>query len=271
MPPDHNDEQPSGVIGAWQSHVKALRDIVQHNISTALIFEDDIDWDIRLKSQLQNFAVASDAFLGSQDRAGDIPITLLPSRQHVPTMSPYGDGWDILWLGHCEQYILDEGPHIIQTDDPTAAAVKHNFFWDGFHPSDMKAYPDHSRAVFRSRQGVCSFAYAVSQKGAQKLLYQMSQNDFSAAYDLMLSKFCDGSQSEEKRGPRMCLSVLPTLFDTYLPRGDMHGDSEINGNVQGHRDQGWSPSIRWSVRVNMERLLEGGDVVDQWPDDRVRD
>jgi hypothetical protein len=33
--------------------------VVYQNLSTALIFEDDVDWDIWIRSQLQAFALAS--------------------------------------------------------------------------------------------------------------------------------------------------------------------------------------------------------------------
>ena len=53
------------------------------------IFEDDADWDVVLKSQLARFARGSIWLLNT-------------GSTHVPQVdSPYGPGWDLLWLGHC--------------------------------------------------------------------------------------------------------------------------------------------------------------------------
>lgn len=40
-------------LGSWRGHMNAVQTIVEQGISTALIMEDDMDWDVRLKSQLQ--------------------------------------------------------------------------------------------------------------------------------------------------------------------------------------------------------------------------
>lgn len=93
--------------------------MTENNITTALILEDDSDWDVRIKSQMRNFARASRLLLqplpGNVDQFLD-PTYPQPSEGDSstnfdvdnfattrPTSSPYGDieRWDILWLGHC--------------------------------------------------------------------------------------------------------------------------------------------------------------------------
>jgi hypothetical protein len=94
--------------------------MVLTNISSALILEDDADWNVRLRSQVQDFALSTLALthplLPSKSRYADpthpvpqssavTPVTemsikSLPSTV-PPTISPYGDNWDLLWLGHC--------------------------------------------------------------------------------------------------------------------------------------------------------------------------
>ena len=127
--------------------------IVSENISSALILEDDVDWDLRIRQQLQDFALATRALIqpgqGSEGRThfnvtiptgrsegatrlvmlmhGNLPITITPS------VSPYGDNWDVLHLGHCGTRspalnvpkewretadLLPEG-HVIKLNDPT--------------------------------------------------------------------------------------------------------------------------------------------------------
>lgn len=111
-------------IGSWRAHMNAIQEIVKHNLSSALILEDDVDWDVRIKDQLWNFAVSSRALtqplLRGSDRSyadttyphppegnfnidpssPDILFTEIPPTQ-PPRTSPYGDNWALLWLGQC--------------------------------------------------------------------------------------------------------------------------------------------------------------------------
>ncbi|MCJ1364751.1 hypothetical protein MMC16_003867 [Acarospora aff. strigata] len=109
----------SGGIGSWRAHLNAILTVVQQNLSTALIFEDDVDWDVRIRSQLRDFAFTSQALIqplfsdpsiypdptypapnGDLTMPPDMNFDCLPSVV-APSSSPYGDGWDVLWLGHC--------------------------------------------------------------------------------------------------------------------------------------------------------------------------
>ncbi|KAF5854720.1 hypothetical protein ETB97_000469, partial [Aspergillus alliaceus] len=62
-------------VGCWRAHMNVMEYIVSHQIATALIFEDDADWDVSLKSQLVEFARGARA---------------LQNTTTVP-VSPYGD------------------------------------------------------------------------------------------------------------------------------------------------------------------------------------
>jgi hypothetical protein len=60
--------------------------VIERGLSSALIIEDDMDWDIRLLSQIPEFAKGARSL-------SQIPLTM-------PQDSPYGDDWDLLWPGH---------------------------------------------------------------------------------------------------------------------------------------------------------------------------
>jgi len=83
--------------------------MVKERIQTALIIEDDADWDVMIKSQLVEFARGTRFLQDSQAGA----------------TGPYGDDWDLLWLGHCgakNRDWEDQKYYIIQ-DDHTAVSV----------------------------------------------------------------------------------------------------------------------------------------------------
>ncbi|KAF2814313.1 uncharacterized protein BDZ99DRAFT_379852, partial [Mytilinidion resinicola] len=73
-------------------------------------------------------------------------------------------------------------------------------------------YPAHTRVVHYATGGVCSLAYAVSQRGARRLLYELGVNKFSLNLDIMLREFYTGAN---RRVHRTYLTVQPQLFQHY--------------------------------------------------------
>ncbi len=244
--------------------MNAISRVVENNWTSALILEDDVDWDIRLKPIMQNLARASTAILHRQS-PGVINLEALPV-SHVPATSPYGDGWDVLWFGHCYAEIdKQKGLLVLQGNDETTPATRYISSYDPNMDSPMMDFPEHTRAVFRHQGNVCSLAYAVSQAGARALLYEVGVQRFTEPFDLMLQHFCDGTFGIER--PHSCISVLPQVFDHYRDVGSNSKDSDINKGEESYREKAYTPNIRWSVRLNMDKLLYGdSDYRDQYPD-----
>lgn len=67
------------------AHLDLLKFVIASGPETALIIEDDVDWDVEIKSQMR---LVSDNI---RDYMGTSP--------EDPT--PFGTEWDVLWLGHC--------------------------------------------------------------------------------------------------------------------------------------------------------------------------
>jgi len=317
MPGDSFDKGITlGNKGSWRAHMNALRLVVEKNMTSALILEDDADWDVRLKSQLQVFAQAARPFTQSSSGVSgstmsdlwkpnyvqdpehtDIALADVPSYLR-PTSSPYGDTWDVLWLGHCGTE-FPKAPAIPEVDpekgipmhhrpsllkvtipsDPTVPAPEHL----KPHPFALQdalgeKYPPHTRIVHASSATTCTQAYAVSQKGAQKLLWQFGLQTLSNGWDFMLKDWCDGAYvnthdldgSDDKpivlvRGP-MCVTVQPPLFSHHYGKGAA-SDITAPGGGFINKDKEMSPYIRLSVRLNMGRLVKGAsfvNLVDQW-------
>jgi hypothetical protein len=60
-----------------------------HRLTCMCRLEDDADWDVAIKLQALQGARATRFLLDQPERRGKEPL------------SPYGDGWDIIWFGHC--------------------------------------------------------------------------------------------------------------------------------------------------------------------------
>ncbi|KAI1806895.1 glycosyltransferase family 25 protein [Daldinia bambusicola] len=320
LPIRPGEHAASGAKGSWRSHMNALQSVIREDVTSALILEDDIDWDIRLKSQLQTFALASRTWLResksgrhrtelfdlaspSMLRKNEANAVMHDSEQNTIQLAPdadsdeetrqttYGDNWDVLWLGHCGADFPHEQSSISHLKveipgDETVPAPKHL----KSHPFSLndklgELYPPHTRVVHASSGNVCTLAYAVSQRGAQKLLSRFDSH-YDTQWDLMLQKWCEGKYAVEsksrlniraadddetahKRGESVpvCLTVQPPLFSHHYTKG---GASNIQGQGGGYAKGTGTPYIRLSVRQNIDRLVAGAqesELVDQLPDD----
>ena len=207
--------------------------------------EDDVDWDVALKYQLVQYALGSRHLLST--RPNEFPI------------SPYGDGWDFHWLGHCGAwYDQRDTRRWVIPHDPTVPLPENR---DNAGPPDMAMWERHdtdnrTRIVYKSEGGVCAAAYAVSLRGAQKILYHMSMLPFDRSVDWGFHDMC-----KDKKSGFKCLATYPTIFGVHQPAGNTskwsdigHGTDESKSHVE---DQARSKNLRFSARMNIARLLRG--------------
>ncbi|KAK7983924.1 hypothetical protein PG989_011326 [Apiospora arundinis] len=217
----NRDNLPNTYLGSWRSHINAVRRIVEEDLESALIMEDDMDWDVRLQSQLETVAKGTRALLGS----GSKPI------------SPYGDGWDLLWLGHCGEIFpeqLDENKgeplyskFVIKNDQTVPPLDKITGL------VDFKAYPEFTRWVHVTGAPICSFAYALSKRGAQKVLFDLSVDRLDANFDNALGTFCRNG-------------------GTIGSESDINDHGDDNNKI---REKGTTENIMWSARNNIKNML----------------
>jgi hypothetical protein len=213
-----------------------------------LILEDDVDWDIHLKSQLSDFAHGT-RYLQNQTTS---------DRTH----SPYGDGWDLLWLGHCHDTIdeQDTRTYVIQ-NDPTVPAVDQLQI---NNPELLHRWPDHSRIVHVVGKPICTFGYAISYEGAQKILYALSVKELRGLFDNALSWWCTGKD----QGAR-CLDAHPAYFVQHRAAG---GPGKNSDNQAHHpaQEKAETLNLRYSTRLNIEKLLtHRTDFLDSYPEDQA--
>ncbi|KAG4424023.1 hypothetical protein IFR04_002865 [Cadophora malorum] len=332
LPPVGSSESvklSKGIKGSWRSHMNALHQIVHQNLTSALIFEDDVDWDIRLRYQLDTFSAASrfltkkpdselsrfqvEATMNPEDPEKSIhndsspyPISsalhsllLSSAASGQPDISlPYGDpaNWDILWLGHCGAGFprappTDEIEQTVQNiiltnpNDHTVPLPKY-LRAHPFGPLDALAasHSPHTRVYHRASGGaLCTVAYAVSQRGARRLLHEFGVKRWSRIWDVEMGDWCAGQdapppesltperremseKNRSSRSERVCVTVQPPIFAHHHPPG---GESNIGGVGGGYARTVETKYVRLSVRLNLDALLRGDgedDLVDQWPD-----
>ena len=147
--------------------------------------------------------------------------------------------------------------------DPTVP--QQQYLWTVTAPDELKEqYPNHTRVVHHIQEAACSLGYAITQKAARQLLYEIGLKNFNAAFDILLRWFCEGA---EGRKHHTCLAMQPSLFQHHRPAGPKSAESDISDHGEGYRGAPHTNVLRWSVRMNAETMMDGeNNFVDQWPD-----
>jgi hypothetical protein len=230
-----------------------------------------------------------------------IPLSSAYQKQRLPhhkpsgLTSPYGDPaeWDILWVGHCgagfprysdehkKADVTTANVILTHANDDTVPVPRHlkaHPFADKVDPVG-DAYPPHTRIFHRASGGeLCTVAYAVSQRGARRLLHQFGLKGWNGIFDSELGRWCamedpdmgrsarvGPGEGKRKGRERVCLTTQPPIFAHHHP---MEGQSDIGGLGGGYATRFETKYLRLSVRMNLERIVQGlKTIIDQWPDE----
>ena len=222
---------------AWLAHLDLIKFFIASDLDTAMIMEDDVDWDIAIKEQMP---LLSDTVRNFSQVDPNDP-------------APYGRSWDVLWPGHCGE----------QTRNPTVR-LEFNDTTLG-RPKPLDSYIGYSefaennakganiktghRAVQMAVSPVCSFAYALNRESAQKVLTWAGRGQ-AEAFDLVLAKGCE-------EGHLKCITVNPEIMHHYTPadgygyvspvkEGDGKGEGSEEANFESVK--GYTANIINSAR-----------------------
>ncbi|KAI1179123.1 glycosyltransferase family 25 protein [Nemania sp. FL0916] len=245
---DPNIRTPDlGSSRAWLAHLDLLKYVVAAGYETALIVEDDVDWDVRVKEQMRLISSTVRRFVRAEE-AGERKVKTQEDgdgekrdtekrgegkergeRKGVGGESerPFTTTWDILWLGHCgATFSPSSDPHLSFIDSTVCPPEQYTGWWA---PSLRLTIPPAQRVLQRAgRTTVCTFAYAVTFRGAQNILSLLGSGG-GEAFDVQLSTRCRDRELD-------CLLVNPQVFQHYEPPVNMGASSLIrlaNGLVEG--------------------------------------
>ncbi|ETS78161.1 hypothetical protein PFICI_10223 [Pestalotiopsis fici W106-1] len=273
-------------VGSWRGHINAIREIVHRNLTSALIMEDDADWDVRLREQIFNFAKstqvllqpmhATNVYFDTSLNSGstnspyrkEAPLNRLPWTR-APSQTPYGDNWDVLWLGHCGMQLPTREmkiPRALIGHYPDYTVPQKQYLKFLSQPSDLEEeFLDHTRVVHRVQDGSCSTAYALSRRGARSLLNDAGLKHFDAPLDIMLRMFCEGTGGRRRH---VCLTSSPALFEQHRPAGTKSKQSDIADHRDEIEEHAHTDNIRVSMRMNAEAFMAMQPLMEQYPDER---
>ncbi|KAK3170291.1 hypothetical protein OEA41_009678 [Lepraria neglecta] len=272
------EEHVEGEIGCFMSHVRTwnkyplhsqpihppptknitflpplpLHRMISHNISTALILESDADWDMRIHSVMRGLGPAIRTLI-------DWPFNTSHHTQ-PPAIAPYGDSWDIIWIGHCGSSNEAVGNVRKYEWNDTSVPPPDRFYRFDIGLKDNQYTPG-TRALYQFHRSTCSTAYAISIEGARKLVKYMKHARNSL--DTSLSDTC----SEEAN--LTCLGIWPQIITATKTRSNIDHEGgglkpEDGQEEKVVNDVKPGPGLQFSAWVNAKGVLEEGWGADRW-------
>ncbi|KAJ1954411.1 hypothetical protein EC988_002449 [Linderina pennispora] len=139
-------------LACYLSHLNIYKHMVEYNIETALIVEDDIDVELDLKDR----------------------HAYIMSKVH----EVYGRDWDMLYLGRCT-FDSNEPAKVV----PTLVANGTRYAVD---PSERARYLQRDLSLFESEYPMCLHAYAVTRECAKRLSVLLQERLKSVGKDIDL-------------------------------------------------------------------------------------
>ncbi|KAL7660049.1 hypothetical protein ACMYSQ_002938 [Aspergillus niger] len=193
--------------------------------------------------------------LGSQQ----IPKINAPER-NATTDSPYGDSWDVLWIGHCGMKCNSSSPVQVMPHDITAMPSRYlpPYLYDA--PAGTG---NNVRMTCIIEKAACSAAYAITYGASQKILAALTRLTDADNLDFpdLLSELCDNGSLE-------CYSSYPSLVGRWK-RGRREEYSSDNDQEAVDRQMSHSSGVMYSTLGNIEHILGGECTVRASIDDAI--
>ncbi|KFZ18104.1 hypothetical protein V501_01353 [Pseudogymnoascus sp. VKM F-4519 (FW-2642)] len=233
-------------LGCWRSHADIWRRVVEEDIETAIILEDDADWDVNVHEIFHELSV--------QMRKGKLRKT--QASKHEMRNAPYGLDWDLLYIGTCWDIPNKENRPNHQTYDdrfgPNRSEQSGSFVAElegwGLTVTDETR----QRVIAPSWYPVCTIGYAVTRLGAQKLLYTVGGvKGIGSGVDLTMT-------DRIQKGYLNSYTVVPPLvtpWKTGSPRDSDIDDLKAKQEKENKELPSGSENLQNSARRAIERRL----------------
>ncbi|MCO5613693.1 hypothetical protein L7F22_067971 [Adiantum nelumboides] len=271
--PSQEPKMTATKLGCFRAHANLWRKIISENIATALILEDDIDWDFRLKEILsRSIEPLNHLMRGSESIKQSRKYNKQNSRQSWVQAGRKAD-WDILRLGTCvelphtkeakaKSVNLDSVPFTVFRDSsvPDIGWISRPYqkllstYKIPIAPQNDTSSASRFRLIQQSNYPVCLHAYAITRAGAAKLLIQTGKGLIDGANDLTIAVH---TQEERYRS----FTFVPPVFSQWKRVG-WSGNSD-NGDVdlshERNSTSSLNPGLSWDIREGVRAVLNDDD------------
>lgn len=248
-PGTEKERYDATLVGVWRAHANAWRYIIENDISSALIIEDDVDWDVNIKDimGLWNWQLKHN---NSLDQTS-------PQHYGLQEECEYGCDWDELFMGQCANKPDPQNlAHFTYTDPLSPPVSQHaeNIVNEMTNIWNYSSSDSAFRIVSPTYDPLCTMGYAVSRIGAMRMLYQIGGwRGFGGGVDNEISW---RTQDGKLRG----WTLTPPIFTAWRTGGSRDSDNDMGIDSQGLGEKGnmggWSDGIVRSARRAMAEVLD---------------
>ncbi|ORY16391.1 hypothetical protein BCR34DRAFT_597681 [Clohesyomyces aquaticus] len=244
----------SPALGCWRAHANAWKYMIDNDIESALILEDDIDWDVNIKE-----------IFGLWQWQLKYNNTIRWGRENVKKGwkedCPYGCDWDELWMGQCNNKVNKNRLDLHWTyEDPNGPDLDSLHDWSKKEMTQVWNVTSDNRSgnqmrVTSATYGpLCTMGYAVSRMGAMRMLYNIGGwKGLGSPVDLEI-------QYKTNDGLLSGYTMTPPAFTVWRLGGNKDSDNdpniEKNNNAGTGNENGESKGIKHSVRKHLSEVLE---------------
>ncbi|KAK9377308.1 uncharacterized protein V1513DRAFT_436001 [Lipomyces chichibuensis] len=255
-----SDIRPS-VLGCWRAHANAWRYLLETNLETLLIFEDDLDWNPNVKRTLETLSM----------QMQNSKIRLNEPSDYERRIAPYGLDWDVLYLGSWRHGGNPDFKQVVQKwDDPDVPDISGLNKGKYGNIAALRNFGLTDEEIGKMRVLAPAYwtmhttGYAITRRGAQRLLFQMSYlGDMHGDVDVEITRLF-------REGKLRGYSLTPPAFSQFKVSGYKDSDNIVLGKTtQGYGNlNGVNNNIKGSARQTMVDSLN----LDNWKEyDRLRE
>ncbi|UZJ55630.1 hypothetical protein CBS101457_004950 [Exobasidium rhododendri] len=254
----HLHHLAAGIYGTAEGHAKVWQKILTDRISTALIFEDDNDFDMRIREQMSRLQKPLETLLTLVSSEGRIPRRIASDPWH-------SSEWDVLWLGSQVEKAWPKAgvnetflrPFITYQDPTTMKPMSEEKFVNemmqhyGLQADrDAELPVGQVRILQKVQETFALNGYAVSASGAKKLLYHNAhKGDYIDHIDTVMHRM---AAAHELRA----ISLTPGIFSQFHGPAGVGSDSDREHKITSLAGaDGSSPSIVKSAKQHLKTDL----------------
>jgi hypothetical protein len=251
-----NDMTGTPALGIWRAHANAWRHIIDNDIQSALIIEDDVDWDTNIKLIMGRFQWQLKYNNTIRFGADNVQKGWQGEEE-----CPYGCDWDTLFVGQCggkhnplklhQTYEDDTSPNI--TDVPNWVKKEFNQHWNISDTANL-------RLIAPTWEPVCLMGYGVSRMGAMRLLYNIGGwMPFGHPVDNEMAW-------KQSAGKLSGYTLSPPVFTAWRVGGGQDSDNDAGMNAKKVQSEGPSKGKSLGMKSSVRKSLDGFFYKRYWED-----
>ena len=245
---EHTRTASPNDIRAMINYISLLDTFVLSDYETALFFEDDVDFDVNIKSQMELISRELHSHKSGPKKPNrgdreDEETNLDPETIDYP----YGkESWDIFWIGY---YGVEytKGSQIIPYNDPNALPWDHltsnyNNYYEMLRPAVGEAARLQPQQIMLGAAPIGTYAFALTRETAKKVVSKLREQ--------RLQQFDKALHDDCKDLILKCVAPVPTLMHHHrvVPE-QTEEDPETNLAWWRNRHK-YTYNVQWSARCN---------------------